>query len=145
MKKNQITVKWAWQVLWNTFRYCYNSNRNTAEQERKRDNVARSRDNCCNGNATMRSMLRWATSYCQQYKNTEYCTEVPLCGIYVGSKNKSSSVLIIFLSDCNQIWNFTTHLMKAAHIQFHANPSSGNRADTCRRTDRQMDRRSWRS
>jgi len=38
--------------------------------------MARSRNHCCKGKATMRYVYFWATCHCQQYKNTECCTKM---------------------------------------------------------------------
>jgi hypothetical protein len=43
---------------------------------------------------------------------------------------------LMFLPDFNEIWIFTTNFsVKVAYTKFRGNRSSGNRSDTCTRTD----------
>jgi hypothetical protein len=42
----------------------------------------------------------------------------------------------IFLPDLNQILVFSTEFRKSSHYQFHENPTSRSRSDTCGQTDR---------
>jgi hypothetical protein len=53
-----------------------------------RNTVARSRNHCYNGNATMSCEYWWAKCNCQQYKYTERCKNTLLTRIYVAGNNK---------------------------------------------------------
>ena len=46
----------------------------------------------------------------------------------------------LFLSDFNQIWNFSIDFRKKSNIKFHKNLSSGRRFASYRQTDRRTDR-----
>jgi len=85
-----------------------------------RNSVARSRNHCCHGNASLRSLLSFTyICRCQKYETHS--------GLCVKCQT--------FCSISNKFWVSQLTFVEVPNIKFDKNSSTGSRAVICRRTN----------
>ena len=74
--------------------------------------------------------------FCQQHKNTECCTKMPLCRIFIAGNNKTCADAA---SDFNQMWSFSTDFHTSPQYQISPQKFFRREPSWCMETDRQTD------